>query len=125
LRIDIIKRKKSKKYFLKKSKKKMNLLILISVLFSIANNCNAVDIDECWKDYYPRSVNSIHDAGNRDCGAGGYYAAGLCYPPCGQGEVRQTTGWCKKSSGILYISGSPFQPKCNAALEEQAGLCYV
>ena len=102
----------------------MKFLILISVLFSISFNCYAIDIDECWKDYYPRSVNSIHDEGNRECGVGGFYAAGLCYPPCRQGEVRQTTGWCKKSSGILYISGSPFQPKCKPSYKGIGVLCW-
>lgn len=31
--------------------------------------------------------------------------------------------WCKKPSGVLYISRT-YQPKCSSSLEEQAGLCY-
>lgn len=85
--------------------------ILIAI-FLCGACIDALVIKECWKDYYRRSVNSIHDAGNRNCTDGGVYVAGifdiglfyfnynflnyllrgLCYGKCPTGDVQQVTG---------------------------------
>lgn len=39
-------------------------------------------------------------------------------------EKEPSIGWFKKSSGILYLPGTPTPVKCNPNKEYQAGLCY-
>lgn len=45
-------------------------------------------------------------AGN-GCNQGWNEVGGLCYAPCPAGEQKQPNGWCKKSSGTLYLPKSP------------------